>query len=78
MNFEKTESAPAPARQNARQRKMSKKHCGVTMAERSPGTRGARTYHNLRPSHKTCNSPRMPLLSALEAGLQSRWVVNAG
>jgi hypothetical protein len=32
-----------------------------------------------RPSsHKTCNSWRGPILSAIETGLQSRWVVNAG
>ena len=39
---------------------------------------GSGTYHNLAPSHKTCNSSRVPLLSAIETGLQSRWVVNAG
>ncbi len=40
--------------------------------------RRAESYHNAPPSHKTCNSSRLPLLSALETGLQSRWVVNAG
>jgi len=36
------------------------------------------SYHNLAPSHKTCNSSRLLLLSAIETGLQSRWVINAG
>jgi hypothetical protein len=39
---------------------------------------GARTYHKPPPSHKTCIFARVPLLSAIETGLQSRWVINAG
>ena len=39
---------------------------------------GARSYHRSAFSHKTCNFARVPLLSAIETGLQSRWVVNAG
>jgi hypothetical protein len=39
---------------------------------------GSGSYHNLTLSHKTCNSARLLLLSAIETGLQSRWVINAG
>ena len=39
---------------------------------------GIRTYHSLPMLHKTCNFSRYPLLSAIETGLQSRWVINAG
>jgi hypothetical protein len=35
-------------------------------------------YHSAPCSHKTCNFSALPLLSAIETGLQSRWVVNAG
>jgi len=38
----------------------------------------ASPYHTLPSSHKTCNSLRGPILYAIETGLQSRWVVNAG
>jgi hypothetical protein len=41
-------------------------------------TQDSGSYHNPRLSHKTCNSSRIPLLSAIETGLQSRWVINAG
>jgi hypothetical protein len=43
-----------------------------------PEKAGARPYHTLAALHKTCNFSSAPLLSALETGLQSRWVVNAG
>ena len=43
-----------------------------------PKMQGAESYHNAPLSHKTCISQRGHLLSAIETGLQSRWVVNAG
>jgi hypothetical protein len=54
------------------------RHCNITRSPARPQKRGAKTYHNLPVLHKTCNSTRVPLLSAIETGLQSRWVVNAG
>ena len=43
-----------------------------------PKHKGPRPYHTLVTPHKTCNSSQLLLLSAIETGLQSRWVVNAG
>jgi len=40
--------------------------------------RSRESYHTLVPSHKTCNFARHALVSAIETGLQSRWVVNTG
>ena len=40
--------------------------------------RSRESYHTLVPSHKTCNFTQHTLVSAIETGLQSRWVVNTG
>ncbi len=43
-----------------------------------PNQEGRKRTTPCATPHKTCNSSPVPLLSAIETGLQSRWVVNAG